>query len=77
MTYKQKGDPSYILINRWIPERDKDLLFEHIRQLREKRMTAESTTMLGKKREAKASEKEGLKSDQEYGTKSLKRQKIK
>ena len=36
-------DPAYILIKRWIPESDQDILFEHTRQMREARALPEES----------------------------------
>lgn len=37
-------DPEYILIKRWVPEHEQDFLWEHTRELRERRRSITSTT---------------------------------
>lgn len=44
-------DASYIIIKQWIPEHDQDILFEHTRKLRERRMITDTQTVLKKERD--------------------------
>lgn len=37
-------DPEYILIKRWVPEHEQDFLWEHTRELRERRRAVTQTT---------------------------------
>ena len=47
----QQRDTNYIIIKQWIPEHDQDILFEHTRQLRERRLLIETSTSLKKERD--------------------------
>lgn len=44
-------DQNYLIIKRWIPEADQDILFEHSRKLREGRLLINTTVQLKKDRE--------------------------
>ena len=53
-------DTQYIIIKRWIPEHDQELLFEHTAKLREKKMLEDTTVELRKERgKLKIVEKKG------------------
>jgi hypothetical protein len=43
-------DPSFIIIKRWIPEDDQEILFEHTRKLRDRRRLTITTTEVTKER---------------------------
>lgn len=47
----QQGDSDYIIIKRWIPESDQDILFEHTRSLREKRKQKDEVVELKRERD--------------------------
>ena len=44
-------DEDYIIIKRWIPERDQDILFEHTRKLRERKQITDATIEIKKNRD--------------------------
>lgn len=44
---------NYIIIKKWIPEHDQDILFEHTRSLREKKQITHTTTELRKEHDQK------------------------
>jgi len=48
---RAEGDPDYLVIKRWIPERDQEILFEHTRRLREGDSLTSGTTELEKERD--------------------------
>ena len=43
-------DTQFIIIKRWIPEHDQELLFEHTAKLREKKQLEDTTVELRKER---------------------------
>ena len=47
----KKRDPNYIVIKRWIPEHEQDILFEHTRSLREGRRLTNATVEIKKERD--------------------------
>ena len=47
----EKRDLNYIVIKRWIPEHDQDILFEHTRSLREGRRLTNASVEIKKERD--------------------------
>ena len=47
----RQRDLNYIIIKRWIPERDQDILFEHTKKLRERKLLTDTTVELKKERD--------------------------
>lgn len=50
-SFTSQKDQNYLIIKRWIPEADQDVLFEHSRKLREGRLLINTTVQLKKERE--------------------------
>ena len=47
----RQRDSNFIIIKRWIPERDQDILFEHTRKLRERKLLTDTTVALKKEKD--------------------------
>ena len=50
LTINQR-DSNYIIIKRWIPEHEQDILFDHTKRLRERKLLADTTVELKKERD--------------------------